>query len=64
MCWRDNFNKINKHVVLNKHVGQKISKIVVKMLRKILETGIENFSNFEKTVLNELKMLKNYFYPI
>ena len=35
--------KTNKRVVPNKCVGQKISKIVVKMFRKILEIGSENF---------------------
>ena len=48
MCWSDNFNKTNKHVVPNKRVGQKISKIVIEMFRKILEIGRENFSSFEK----------------
>ena len=35
--------KINKCVVPNKCVGQKISIIVVKMFRKILKIGSENF---------------------
>ena len=43
MCWRDNCYKINKRVAPNKCVGQKISKIVVKMFRKILKIGSENF---------------------
>ena len=48
MCWRDDVNKTNERVLPNKRVGQKISKIVVKMLRKIVENGGENFSSFEK----------------
>ena len=39
----DNCYKTNKRVVPNKCVGQKISKIVVKMFRKILKIGSENF---------------------
>ena len=36
-------NKINKRAFPNKCGGQKISKIVVKVFRKILEIGYENF---------------------
>ena len=67
----DNCYKTNKRVVPNKCVGQKISKIVVKMFRKILEVGSENFGMqpnsqviLKKRVLNVFKMLKNCFNPI
>ena len=39
----DNCNKFNKHVAPYKCVGQKISKIVDVMFKKIPEIGSENF---------------------
>ena len=45
-------------------LDRKSQKSQLKMFRKILEVGGENFSDFEKTVLNDIKMFKNSFSPI